>query len=293
MKDEAWAALVEDPLVRGHLRRQWSGEGSPPIHTARQVIGEQRVCALLMRTQEADLLRDDPGHPGLRASDYIIQAVPYLWLHEIGNMARTMPIPRHTIGPDLFPFPVLWWTFEGALTLNEADTAKTLGLIDAVLIVSSGSWYAISTFGTEGDRFAGGRWGPLTTHVVRVGAIWPDDIPDVDKGNVGSVLAMMGFLDSPFIETKRDYPAARQHGKRRSQPSPEGVHFVRLRPSASAAVSGTSAPGTEWKVRWIVRGHLRAQWYPSTRSHRLIWIAPYVKGPEDAPMKTPAYAVVR
>jgi hypothetical protein len=42
-----------------------------------------------------------------------------------------------------------------------------------------------------------------------------------------------------------------------------------------------------------VNGHVRAQWYPSEQAHRLIWIAPYLKGPEDAPMLTHAYKVAR
>jgi hypothetical protein len=36
--------------------------------------------------------------------------------------------------------------------------------------------------------------------------------------------------------------------------------------------------------RFIVGGHWRNQWYPSERTHRQIWISPYVKGPEDAPL---------
>lgn len=35
--------------------------------------------------------------------------------------------------------------------------------------------------------------------------------------------------------------------------------------------------------RWVVRGHLRNQWYPSISGHQLKWIDPHVKGPENAP----------
>lgn len=40
----------------------------------------------------------------------------------------------------------------------------------------------------------------------------------------------------------------------------------------------------DWTHRWIVGGHWRNQWYPATKTHRQIWISPYVKGPEDAPL---------
>lgn len=36
--------------------------------------------------------------------------------------------------------------------------------------------------------------------------------------------------------------------------------------------------------RWQVNGHWRNQWYPSAGVHRPIWIDPYLKGPEGAPL---------
>lgn len=40
----------------------------------------------------------------------------------------------------------------------------------------------------------------------------------------------------------------------------------------------------EYSHRWVVNGHWRNQWLPSAGTHRLTFIAPYVKGPEDAPL---------
>lgn len=59
--------------------------------------------------------------------------------------------------------------------------------------------------------------------------------------------------------------------------------------------------GSRLDYRTIVRGHWRNQWYPSLGasgdpdSHRLIWIDPHVRGPEDAPWsrKRKATALVR
>ena len=42
--------------------------------------------------------------------------------------------------------------------------------------------------------------------------------------------------------------------------------------------------GIEYKYQWTVAGHIRSQWYPSTQEHKMIYIEPYLKGPEDAPM---------
>lgn len=41
----------------------------------------------------------------------------------------------------------------------------------------------------------------------------------------------------------------------------------------------------EWRVRWLVRGHWRHQWYAKEQVHKPKWIAPYVKGPADKPLR--------
>jgi hypothetical protein len=52
----------------------------------------------------------------------------------------------------------------------------------------------------------------------------------------------------------------------------------------------------EWSCQWVVRGHWRQQPYPKAGVIRPLWITPYVKGPEDKPLKPPratVFAVVR
>lgn len=73
------------------------------------------------------------------------------------------------------------------------------------------------------------------------------------------------------------------------------VRVVRLRRIEQR--SGHSGEGVEvdWSHRWIVSGHWRNQWMPSRGRHRLQWIAPYTKGPEDKPLviKETVHALVR
>lgn len=47
-----------------------------------------------------------------------------------------------------------------------------------------------------------------------------------------------------------------------------------------------SGPGSDrtYHHRWVVRGHWRKQWYPSQDRNVPIWISPYMKGPDDAPL---------
>lgn len=60
--------------------------------------------------------------------------------------------------------------------------------------------------------------------------------------------------------------------------------------------SHAAEEAVEWSCRWLVRGHWREQWYPSLGIHQPKWILPYVKGPEDKPLRPPratVFAVVR
>jgi hypothetical protein len=43
----------------------------------------------------------------------------------------------------------------------------------------------------------------------------------------------------------------------------------------------------DWHVQWLVAGHWRRHWYPRAKAHKPRYIAPYVKGPQDKPLKPP------
>lgn len=61
------------------------------------------------------------------------------------------------------------------------------------------------------------------------------------------------------------------------------IRVVRLR-RQKAHTDEVLETGVDWTHRWMVNGHWRNQWLPSVKAHRLQWIAPYVKGPEDKPL---------
>lgn len=46
--------------------------------------------------------------------------------------------------------------------------------------------------------------------------------------------------------------------------------------------------GREFNRRWVVRMHKVHQWYPKEQVHKVIWRGPYIKGPQDAPIKEPS-----
>jgi hypothetical protein len=84
----------------------------------------------------------------------------------------------------------------------------------------------------------------------------------------------------------------REHGL----DAPPRVEIVQLRRS-EVAIERSDAPtvGREFSCRWIVHGHYRNQFYPSTGRHQVRWIDSYIKGPDDRPLKEAArvYAVMR
>lgn len=62
------------------------------------------------------------------------------------------------------------------------------------------------------------------------------------------------------------------------------TRVVQLRSYSTGKTGNGGQSGRVYKNRFLVSLHKRNQWYPSTKSHKLIWIGPYIKGPENAPL---------
>lgn len=97
------------------------------------------------------------------------------------------------------------------------------------------------------------------------------------------LLSTCHLMRQTLAETTHETPdrgARRRH--QRAGLNPPEIRVVRLRASERRESTGESA--RDWRHRWTVRGHWRRQWYPSIQAHRPVWIAPFVKGPEGAPL---------
>lgn len=75
----------------------------------------------------------------------------------------------------------------------------------------------------------------------------------------------------------------RRWGRDHDTPIPEVV-LVELRRPASTTHEDTAGVHVDWSHRWIVDGHWRNQYHPSTGEHVPTWIAPHIKGPDDKPL---------
>jgi hypothetical protein len=77
---------------------------------------------------------------------------------------------------------------------------------------------------------------------------------------------------------------------------PPQVSVITLRRPANPHQHADGESGVQWQHRWMVRGHPRWQACGPGRSERkLIWVNPFWKGPEDAPIKqtSKVYRVAR
>lgn len=73
-------------------------------------------------------------------------------------------------------------------------------------------------------------------------------------------------------------------------PPPPEVKVVQLRRLENPQRTPGESEPVDWSCRWIVNGHWRNQ-ICAKGEHKLIYILPYVKGPEDKPLRVPAQTV--
>lgn len=125
---------------------------------------------------------------------------------------------------------------------------------------------------------------------------------DTDRKDLNWIKGFLAFINSPYIpkeELKIERPLRRLHERKTGRSAPL-VNVIRLRAeqssppnSSSPAVNAGDPKSVGWKNRWIVRGHYRNQWFGRTKDHKTIWIPPYVKGPDDKPIRPTVYKVDR
>lgn len=82
---------------------------------------------------------------------------------------------------------------------------------------------------------------------------------------------------------------AERHTRRRlerkgSQIADHDIRFVTLRKRAVRTEPEADGDPVEWTHRWMVSGHWRNVWHATLKVHRLQWIFPFVKGPDDKPL---------
>lgn len=301
------ASLLGHPLAQ-RWSRKINASGNNRVYTPDDVLGER-----ILRMGELLYIEDKlPGRillPGAKIKredallllvGLVLKARPYLWSEEVRSSLRDITVPRLTLSPTVLTDPRAWHTFETGITTggvfeHEGKRFED-GTADALLVSDAGKGLTVSLFGEMRDADTGDPYPAVFTTGHDYGTVYPDDLNDAERVHLESVLVANSFLNSPYIpkERRKLSRGARREAARAGVPSEdEDVTFIILRRPAPRRREDSEETTVAWRHRWLVNGHVRAQWYPSEQAHKPIWIAPYLKGPEDAPMLEHAYKVAR
>jgi hypothetical protein len=126
---------------------------------------------------------------------------------------------------------------------------------------------------------------------------WLDASPIVEV--TGFFAKFIAFTNQRILATFTrtiDRHARRRLERENVTPENIAVRIVELRKKEHRRTNDAEHNIVDWASRWIVSGHWRQQWYPSLNAYQPKWVMPYVKGPDDKPLKPPrakVFAVVR
>lgn len=207
-------------------------------------------------------------------------------------------LPDTTFTSDLFPTEAGFVLFARPLTLGSTQEEP-----DKVIQMSGLGWrraidgIQILNFGHAGDNW---RYLPNTHFGVRDGDFLNEKIErfesEMDKGHgkyvsndrheMRYLMALLLFMNQKVLSrgTTRIDRSARRRAQAAGLAHTDTMQVVSL-PKAEQAGGSSEPQAVEWSCRWIVRGFWRQQWYPSTQTRKPRWILPFMKGPEDKPLR--------
>lgn len=302
------------PRLEARLRRfyEWFGEtGGPelrkwetggPLRSAAQVRSFHlglvaRFAVSYFRPEIADKARewvDQPVVPPMLDGSFalaLLDADPYLWVQEIWDAVSEMKVPQH----DLASLGVARASFH----IPETDMHTSLGLFGGFLLQSGpevptgiSRILQYNLFFDPDDH----RVRVMSSGVPNKGT-YPDDLGEDAQKAHQQLAAMLSFIQSPYMIQNKQAPrrSYRRAMERTGRPDSALVTFTYLRhPKSLRPVDHDPSPeARSYRYRWLVSGHIRNQPYPAEGVRRLIWIDPYVKGPEGAPLKPRVFKVAR
>lgn len=238
----------------------------------------------------------------------------YYWAPElVETLSNTFEsLPPTTLTADLLPSPYGFAVMDGAVPIPPFRDVGGEVVNDDLLAFS---WSTVESKG----RFAGAfivyytRPAPDLTPVPSPTTIffWPAgetttkmeaehqdraedrlELPRVRKRLAIAADAWLFLRERVLVHSNRQPGRAGRRRLERANPElPTEVKVVELRRREYVRRGESEPVDVEWTCRWIVQGHWRSQYYPSTGEHRPRWIRPYVKGPDDMPLRVPRAVV--
>lgn len=238
------------------------------------------------------------------AAEVLAAAVPFAWSRDVSAAvwlaSRTIPEDA-TLSDAVFPDRTMtcWWWFDSPLPIPMAHGQQIDGC-DTTTISGLLLHYQIETNVLIVVDARATLAGPLLTglHAVKADA----KISEIKTDPISSAraLSLARFIvaatvwmnqriliyGTGHIERHRRKQLAREHN---NSPIPSDVKVIQLRRTESQPRENSDTEHRDWNCRWIVGGHWRNQPYKDGR--KLIYILPYVKGPDDKPLKVPTHTV--
>ncbi len=269
----------------------------------------------------SDLGKDGRWRAQILAGE-VSHAMPFFWTAPIARAIREAveSMPAYTFTEDGFPRPVGFVWFEQPVPLNQGETGPgglraiswrvgprlsgrgVIALLNGWLATSERpdlvlrvresvdmGWTLEQAKGAAGDalRVAHGTAEPPAVEAKLVDVF------------LRFVAGCLSFLEQRIVVADRRPPARplrrRLERERYRGEATIGVIALRRREYASGDADATGQ-GRDWQHQWIVSGHWRRQFYPASNAHKPRYIAPYLKGPVDKPLKAPdgsVFAVTR
>jgi hypothetical protein len=194
----------------------------------------------------------------LSGDDVPVTAVSWSFAASRAKQVPTIRVVAYAILHGIGPQPVAWTHVDDGKPLNSFPQLETVGLKAA----QREKWIEQST--------------QLFQFVVSAGAFLRQRIAETESvradRHARKRIAAAGWTGDPLVSIVH----LRERERRES---PDGESGIRV-----------------YQWQWMVRAHARQQWYPSIDKHLPILIGPYIKGPEDKPLKsrtTPVFLVDR
>jgi hypothetical protein len=286
-------SLIHSPFLQSWVRKYAAAANAKApvrVETTADVLGELETWILILVQGHGCTWQKESFDASIQReiAEALRHATPVLWEWPMVEAATQIAMPRHTVAHNVMPLPLMWWSFPKGIAFSTTALEPNLLTFEGLLLVQDAKEIAI-----VGLAYDSGTPMIGTVATIEFGGIYP---ATEGRGLVANyVLKMLAFMESPLLSRRVERGMTRAEKRRVPEPLRDqtvSVVTLRRRQHDGHRSDGTG-DGHEYNVRWIVSGHLRAQWYPSLNAHKLIWIEPYLKGPEEAPLKTTLYKVTR
>jgi len=270
-----------------------------PEHAIGHKLWAELTCATIILAPEGAGTGDDeygcldsgevvPNEAAIGPLMLLRIAQTYLWTEQTERLARSAPLPKHTISKSVLPSPTMFWAREFPHGGDHEWVSNWFVVADN----GDHIYVAHDALSMDGQAFR------VCSFQINYGATWPDDFSPDDVDVVAGVLKQCAFLNSPYVTNEKrkiGRHIRRQMERQNLEPPEDDVSVVILRRMQVKKAQPPSGehPGVEWKHHWWVKSFYRAQWYPSEQAHRVIWIESFLKGDLTKPLLEKIYNVKR